>query len=329
MGFYMNIYDLEKNLQNSVKPFYLISGNDLFYKKKAYNSFKSLVDEGVSDFNISYCDTSISAELLFINLQTPPLMSDYKVVFLTSDGKKIDKDKARTIEGNISEWIKNPCPNVVLVADSEDDCFKFLSKLAEVVDCKKQNTAILMNEVKNIIADNGYSASDNVVREIIEKCNNDMMIITGELVKLFAYSERKIIDYEMVCDIVVNNIEQSVFKLTDYIAAGNCGEAIAIMDRLLAQGEQPLVILAAIISQYRRMFICKISSLSNEELQRELGVKSTYAIEVAKRIGKSYKPMQLKKLVDKLQNIEFMAKNGGISMLDGLNLALTYAINRR
>lgn len=325
----MNVQDLAKNLQVEVKPLYLIVGGDLYYKKQAFNFFKNLVDDVAGDFNISYVNTAVTPEMLFINLQTPPLMSDYKVVFLSSDGKKLDKEKAKAFEEKIIEWVKNPCPNVVLVADSEEDCFKFLTKVSEIVDCKKQTPSFLYDEVAKIIQKNGYFADDVTIKEIITKCNNDMMIITGELAKLFAYSDKKIINYEMVCSIVVNNIEQSVFKLTDNIANGNAGEAIAIMDNLLASGEQPLKILATIISHYRRMFICKISTLSNEELAKELGVKSTYAIDIAKRLGKSYKPMQLKKLVEKMQYIEYSAKNGGIGMLDGLNLALTYALNRR
>ena len=78
----MNIEMLSKSLQTNVKSFYMINGNDLFFKKQAINSFKSIVDEGTFDFNISYLNTAVTAEAFYINLQTPPFMSDYRVIFL-------------------------------------------------------------------------------------------------------------------------------------------------------------------------------------------------------------------------------------------------------
>ena len=324
----MKIQELSKNLKIAVKPFYMITGDDFYFKKMATDQLKNLVDESSFDFNITYFNPQMSAESLYINLQTPPLMSDYRIVMFTCDGKKIDKDRAKQLEEKIKEWLKNPCPGVVLVAVNDEDSLKFLTKIAEVVDCSKQNTIELMSPVTKYINENGYSSNDTAVKELITKCNNDMMIITNELVKLFALSENKIIDYDMVCKIVVNNIEQSVFKLTDSIAQGNIGDAYFITDNLLATGEQPLKILAAITSQYRRMFISKVSVDSDNVIAEQLGVK-LYAISIAKRTAKNYKPMQLKRLVDKMQLIEFQAKNGEIGMLEGLNLALMYAVNRR
>lgn len=324
----MKIQELSKCLKSEIKPFYIINGDDLYFKKSAIAEFKSLVDDMAYDFNITNINTQTSAEGLFITLQTPPLMSDYRIVFLTSDGKKLDKDKAKAYEDKIKEWLKNPCPNVLLVAINEEDCFKFLTKSAVVVDCSKQKTLDLIGDVSSIISQKGYSANEATIKEIIIKCNNDMMIIRNELLKLFAIAEDKIISYDMVSKIVVNNIEQSVFKLTDSIAQGKCGDAYAIMDDLLASGEQPIKILASIISQYRRMFICKVSKDSDAELEKQLAVKP-YAISVAKRTAEKYKPMQLKRLVDKLQLIEFQAKSGEIGMLEGLNLALTMAVSGR
>lgn len=324
----MVIQDLSKNLKNVVKPFYLISGDDYYFKKTAVSLFKALVDEMTFDFNITYFNSSMTADALLINLQTPPLMSDYRLVLFSGDGKKLDKEKAKSYESKIKDWLKNPCPNVILVIVDDDDSFKFLSKIAEVVDCKKQKIVDLIPQVANYISEKGFSANDATIKELINKCNNDMMIISNELEKLFAIADNKSISYDMIDKIVVNNIEQSVFKLTDSIALGNIGEAYVIMDTLLASGEQPLKILATIAGQYRRMFVCKVSQDSEAALAEQLGV-NPYAVTISKRVGKSYKPMQLKKLVDKMSNIEYAAKNGEIGILEGLNLAFIYACNRR
>ncbi len=324
----MKIQELNKNLKQQVKSFYLIDGDDFYFKKIAMQTFKSLVDEMAFDFNITYFNPQMSAEALFVNLQTPPLMSDYRLILFGGDGKKLDKDKLKGYDEKITTWLKNPCPGVVLVIINEEDSFKSLSKKAEVVDCSKHNTIELIGLVNDLITKNGYSVNEVTIKELIVKCNNDMMIISNELIKLFALAEDKIISFDMVDNIVVNNIEQSVFKLTDSIAQGNIGGAYTIMEDLLAIGEPPLKILSAISGQYRRMFISKISADSDVVIAEQLGVKP-YAIAIAKKTAKNYKPMQLKRLVDKLGLIEYQAKNGEIGMLEGLNLALIYAIDRR
>lgn len=324
----MKVQELSQNLKKVVKPFYMISGDDLYFKKMAISAFKGLVSEDAFDFNITMATTAMSSDAFDVCLQTPPLMSDYRVVFLNSDGKAIPKDKAKEYEEKVKKWVKDPCMNVVLVADNEDDNFKFLSKYAEVVDCKKEKPIYLVGQVCKMISQNGYQINESSVREIVLRCNNDMMIIQNELAKLYAIAEDKNITFDMVQDIVVNNVEQSVFKLTDFIAQGNSGEAFLIVENLLGQGIQPLTILATIASQYRRMFICKVSTQSDEELSKQLGTQQ-FAVEIAKRTAKSYKPMQLKKIVDKLQLIEYQSKSGEIGMVEGLNLAITYAINRR
>ncbi len=102
---------LSKSLQTNVKSFYMINGNDLFFKKQAINSFKSIVDEGTFDFNISYLNTAVTTEAFYINLQTPPFMSDYRVIFLSADGKKLEKDKAKINE--------EPNKDTVLLAEME------------------------------------------------------------------------------------------------------------------------------------------------------------------------------------------------------------------
>lgn len=324
----MNVQDLSKNLKEKVKPCYLVTGDDLYFKKQAFSTFKGLVDEATFDFNLINLTASITADALNVNLQTPPLMSDYRVVFLSGEGKKIDKEKAKAFEEVVKIWSKDPCPNVVLVIDNEEDNFKFVAKYSEVVDCKKQTPNYLIKEIIADCAGKGYKIQDDAARNLVMRCNNDMMICKNELSKLICFADDKIITDKMVQAVVISNIEESVFKLTDKIAQEDTAAAYEIMDSLLSSGEQPLKILAAISSQYRRMFICKVSTLPNSALAAQLGVKE-FAVEIAKRTAKVYKPMQLKKLVDKMADIEYQAKSGGIGMLEGLNLALAFALGRR
>lgn len=324
----MNILNLTQALNTKIQPFYIINGDDSYYKKLALNQFKRLVDGFTADFNITYCASSCSVEELIIAISTPPFMSDYRLVVWQADGKKIDKDKTKKLEVKLKDWLKDPCPNVVLLAINEVDCFKAFFKLAELVDCSRQDTSVLLSYVSNLVNKKGYSIDNALIKEIVIRCNNDMATINGELEKLFFYCDNKNITTQAVEAVVINNVEQDVFKLTDSIANGNSGAAYLLLDNLLLKGEQPQKILALITSQYRRMFVAKISSDNDATLATQLNIKP-YAVSIARKTAAKYKPMQLKRLVDKLQLIEYQAKSGLIGMNEGLNLAMAYVIGRR
>lgn len=324
----MNILNLAQELNNKIKPFYMICGNDSYYRKLALKQFESLVDSQTVDFNLTYCASSCSVDELLIALSTPPFLSDYRLVIWQSDGKKIDKDKTKQLEEKLKQWINNPCPDVVLLALNEGDTFKPFLKISEIVDCSQQDTSVLLNVVMEMITKRGFKAETQLVREIIVRCNNDMATISSELEKLFCYVQNNVITADDVENVVINNVEQDVFKLTDNIASGNYDMAYSLLNNLLLKGEQPQKLLALITSQYRRMFVVKVSKDSDDILASQLGIKP-YAISKLQKTAVKYKPMQLKKLTDKLQLIEYQAKSGQIGMTEGLNLAMTYVTDRR
>lgn len=324
----MNYFDLKNSIKKTVKPFYILDGEDFYFKNECCKLFENLVDIEAVDFNISNFDTTIAPESLMIELSTPPLMSEYRVIFLKSEPKKLEKEKQERLKTTIFEWLKDVCPGVVLIVIDEESNFKNCHKVGEVIDCSKQDNNIIADLVREIFDSKGKQCDIALIKEIISDYNNDMMVISNEISKLCDYVEGNIITAEDIKQVVATNLENDVFKLTDYISNEKNDLAYELLTQLLSKGEQPLKLLALITAQYRRMFICKVSQLSDADLAKELGVKP-YAITVSRRMAKKYKPMQLKRILDELQLIEFQSKNGQINMTEGLNLAFLYVTNRR
>src|SRR5207248_2683572 len=81
-----------------------------------------------------------------------------------------------------------------------------------------------------------------------------MVLLDQEILKLAIYvGDRKKIDVADVDRLVGNNRAESTWKIFDALAASQAPEALAILDRALDQGEEPLKIMGAFSMQLRRL----------------------------------------------------------------------------
>ena len=324
----MNVLQLEDSFKNKIQPFYIISGNDYYYRKMAIQKLLSLVSDDLSTFNVTYLSHETNVNGVIVALNTPPLMSDYRIVVWQGDIKKINKDLSKTIEKSISVYLKNPMQSSILIAVDEIDYFKGLSKLGEVVDCNKLTTSELVPQVKLMLDLKNIVMDNNLIRELVVRCDNEMSAIIGELDKLIAYSESGRITSESLAEVVTHNVEQDVFKLTDAITHNNIDVAYKLLDDLLSRGEQPLKLQALILGQFKRMFYTKVSKESVESIAKQLG-GSPYPYKLARDNATKYKPMELKRIVDTLHQIEYDQKSGRIGMDEGLGLIMATVTKRR
>ncbi len=324
----MNVLELEQSFKNKVAPLYIISGNDYFYRKMALTKLLALVSEDLSTFNVTYLAHDAKVDAVIIALNTPPIMSDYKLVVWQGDIKKMNKDTAKVVEKSLTNYLKNKVDGSVLIMVDEIDFFKPIAKLGEIVDCNKLSTTDLITQVKLLLDSKGVIMDNVLIRELAVRCDNEMSAIVSEVDKLVAYANGDVITAESMSAVVTHNVEQDVFKLTDAIARNDIDFAYTLLADLLSRGEQPLKLQALILGQYKRMFYTKVSKDSVEEIAKQLG-GSSYPYKLARGNAAKYKPMELKRIVDTLHNIEYEQKSGRISMDEGLNLAMATVTKRR
>ena len=101
-------------------------------------------------------------------------------------------------------------------------------------------------------AEHGKAISAEAARLLVELVGTDMGLLDQELAKLAVFvGEGKKIDTGDVDRLVGHSREESVWKLFDLIGVGQTAAALAHLDRLLTQGEEPLALLGAMASKLR------------------------------------------------------------------------------
>lgn len=326
-GVVMNVLNLKSQLNLDRKPLYIIKGNDSYLRRTALKSFQDLIDGFAKDLNVNYFQANAMVEDVVNALNTPSFMSDIRLVIWYGDNKKINADLAKSNADAIKKYLQNPNPNVILVLFDENEYFKSCYKLGEPVDCEKLETSQLMKITNDKIELQGYTATNDSVKEIVIRSDNDMETINNGLTKIFAYAiDNKVIDINVVDECITNNAEQDVFNLSNFIALGKVDETYRLLENLIMRGQAPLMLLALITAHFRRMFLVRVSKLSDESLGKLVG-SHPYAIKKARETATKFKPMRLKKILDELQSIEFDCKQGKLNIDDGLQKAVCIALS--
>jgi DNA polymerase-3 subunit delta len=89
---------------------------------------------------------------------------------------------------------------------------------------------------------------------LVDLVGAEMGLLDQEILKLAIYvGQRKKIDVADVDRLVGNSRAESTWKAFDALGAGQPGEALAILERALDQGEEPLKIMGAFSMQLRRL----------------------------------------------------------------------------
>lgn len=306
----MKFVDLKKDLQNGIRPAYLISGNDRFLCFSALEQIKQAVNISLPELNFVIMEgNSLSLQDIVESVSVFPFVDQFRVVQINNFSIKI---KAK--EDKLLTYLKNPMKESVLIFFSPDqtDAMKPYLSLVATVDCDKLSTDVLMSTMKSKIEKTGAKISKQALEKLILFCNNDMTRISGEVEKLVQFADGKEIDEEMVKKLVVEDKEYQVFELAEFIAKNDKFKALDLAETLTKDKKGGFSILTPLYNNYRRaLFVAINKDKTTSELATLLQVKE-YAVKMVSSQAKIFSPRNLKKIVDMIYEADRNIKMGKI-----------------
>jgi DNA polymerase-3 subunit delta len=124
-------------------------------------------------------------------------------------------------------------------------------------------------------AQRGHPIATEAVALLAELAGPDLRAATGEIEKLSLFvGEGQPIDATAVAAVVGPTRARSVFELGTMVQERQIGHALALVRRLLGQGEAPIAIAAFLAAQLRRMLVARslIARRRGAEVAGRLGV---------------------------------------------------------
>ncbi len=315
----MKIGFLQESIKNELKSFYLIKGNDAFLRERAIKIFENLLDDQSKDFNLSKISILDGIDNIVDALQTMPVFSDFRVVVVKdADDVKLADENFKAVEN----YMKDFNPQSILVLVDANGNLKSFEKLAEIVDCSRMTDEELLLEIDKILEIPPVSTMDIMAkRKLISATNGDMARIFNEMQKLKNYANGKIV-VDDVEKLVSVDVETKIFELSSAVCEKNNSKALKVLYEFINDNVSPMTAFSLLITQYRRLLHIALSRQTNvDDIAKDLDIRPNYAF-VLKKLSKNYTQIKLKKIVEKLADMQFQIVSESV---DG-NFALQNAV---
>lgn len=301
---------LKSRLNLKIDHLYLVQGDDFYLFDKALSMIKNACNLSMPDFNYAvFDDDNFSVDKFTSSCEVLPMGDEYRVVVVKGINKISESDKKA-----LYSYLDKKFDSVVIIFLDYFNKLDFLKDISEFVDAKRMDKSLVTKIVVNELAKYKKQIGSDAVNALIDSCNGYLTKINNEIVKLINFSgDNNIISKELVDDIVIKDVEYTVFELTDALGRKDGDKALELIS--LMEKEQG--VLSLITNHFRRLFFIAISDLPNSELTSYLGVKE-YAILKAKGQLSNFSKVQLRKINTILEEVDYSIKSGRMQATNAL-----------
>ncbi len=272
----------------------LLYGPESYFIEEGMQAIRnSVVLPENRDFNLTqFHGRDLKAGEVVEQANTFPVFSDRRLIIV----KNIHEASADQLEG-LLPYVSDPVPETVLLftaekIDARKKFFQTLKKTGKVIEFKKIYENQLPSFVRDLAKSYNVTLTGEGLKLFCKRVGTNLVEVQGELDKLVGYlGERDIADEKDVAAIVSDTRIESIFDLTDALGEGDSSTALHLLDRLLAEGQAPLMVLAMMTRHFRQMW--KVSELVSQKTPQN---------EFPKRVGVS--PYFLKGLMQQASRFD-------------------------
>jgi DNA polymerase-3 subunit delta len=247
---------LERVERLEPQPVYAVTGDEDFLKRRVLAALRRQVPSageealGVS----SYAGDKAAFAAVRGELETVPFLGSRRLVIIEAADPFVTQFRAQ-----LEKYAAEPARTGVLVLEvkswpANTRLARLLNAEATIV-CKAPPASRLPDWcMRWAAAEHGKQLAAAAARLLVDLVGSDMGLLDQELTKLAVYvgtADR--IDSGDVDKLVGSSRTENTWIIFDAIGAGRAGAALAVLDRLFDQGEEPLRILGAFSMQLRRL----------------------------------------------------------------------------
>ncbi|GHU32770.1 hypothetical protein FACS1894166_06760 [Bacilli bacterium] len=205
-----------------------------------------------------------------------------------------------------------------------------LNKTADklnVVNLKKFSSTDKHAFVTKLLSRSNSQFETADVQQSFEESFNeesDQFTIENEFNKLLLLCNGKPITRKMVDDATTSAVDNNIFKLTDYLMAGNKAQLIALYEELIKLKHQPIELMQIMVSKLYTLKIQKQATaqgMSASQIETNLGINK-YAQMMNNNILRNVTLAQINNILEEMTTLDMNIKNSLINPYLGLKLIL-------
>lgn len=263
---------------------------------------KLLLDPLTESFNYHrFTSENFDLTAFLEAVENLPMMAEHTLVQVDDiDLFKLNESEREKIAAVFSD-IPEYCTIVFTYLTIEWKPDKRMKKLWEQIDShglavefRKQDIRELVPWISRHFAAQQKKISNDLCAYLIDITGGTMTALSGEIQKICAYSGTQEIRKSDIDAVTEPVLDAVVFQMTDRISEGAYEKAFQSLSQLLKMQQEPLAILGALGSHFRRLLVGKClmeQGKSAYELQKLCGIPDYPArkiMESARRMDKSF-----------------------------------------
>ncbi len=267
---------LNKSRRGEPQPVYVLFGDEEFLKREARAALtRWLLDDADPAFAVSsYPGDRADWSTVRGELQTLPFLSPRRVVVIDQADEFVSNNRQA-----LEKYVGKPSPGVLILEvrswPSNTKLAKLVADEATIV-CKVPKPAQLPAWcVQRASVAYGKKLAAPAAQLLVELVEPSLGLLDQELAKLSTYvGDAATITAQDVDVLCGRSRAAETFKIFEAIGQGKPGEALTILEHLLADGDEPLALLGAFSWQLRRLAQVNrltLQGLSLPEALREVG----------------------------------------------------------
>ena len=259
---------------NTLGNAYLFYGEESYLREYYLGEIrKTLIPAGFEEFNYHALEgKDLTAQSLTEMAEAMPMMAERTLIVVTDwDIYKLNEDQRERFIALLEDLPEYCC--IVFVNDTvaykQNKTVKKLCKAMDAhvtpIEFKAQDTSDLTAWIARRFRALGKQIDRQTAEYLIILCGGLMTGLSQEIAKIGAYAKGEVItqrDIDAVADPVLS---AEIFKMTDAVPQSDYNKAAAILGDLLKMQEEPIVTLAALGSQLRRLYTARLALDSGKD----------------------------------------------------------------
>lgn len=198
--------------------------------------------------------------------QSYPMLTPRQVIFAQDwDAlEELSDDAREAARASLAAYLENPAPFTLLVLETRtlDQRTKLTRLLAEKVvivsldlaEKQEQQVQDAVRVIQDMARAAGASIEPQAAAQLSDCLNGALALIAPEVAKLATHAgPGRSITAADVTRLVQAAKRFTVWQLADLLAAGQRGQALAFLDGLLRDGEEPVGLVGAMVFRYRQL----------------------------------------------------------------------------
>jgi DNA polymerase-3 subunit delta len=244
-------------------------------------------------------------------IQTPPFLGEKRLIFVYNLNPALDTKVVKLLTDL-------PETSIVLIIEETKlaknaKVLTAIKKIGNVKEFSSSNLE-LQKTAQQLLAKLGVNMDQFLLRELIQKLENNPAKIENEICKLALFCTDNIISQSDIQQLVKFSVTISVFDLIDNISAKKIQLALKNLSDMMDSGEEPTKVFYLLARQIRILIQLKSLKDKNTPENQIAKLSGLHPFIVKKTLPtlRNFSNQQLAKTLEKILDIDTKLKTGGI-----------------